>query len=348
LAAAQDAARAVQPDPVPAEQTAAAVVDPGWKPPRTSWGDPDLQGVWTSDDMSSVPTQRPRELGTRDRLAPEEFAKRAAADAQQRGYILNQAAYSSRSVGSRTFGYTSLIVDPPDGRIPDIVGDHPTPTRGTFGRGPFEDLDDFTLYDRCITRGIRSIVPTPSIYGNGVRIAQGPDSVAISYEMIHETRVVRLGGAPHASDDIRQYLGDSRGYWDGDTLVIESQNLTDKTSVSGVYHSKALKITERLRRVDPEMIEYTATIQDPLTYKAPFTYRIMLTTQPGYHIFEYSCHEGNQAIANSLKGARAYEAAVREAIAKGEPVPDPVPFTEWNRLDLPEDDDAFADINAGQ
>jgi hypothetical protein len=127
------------------------------------------------------------------------------------------------------------------------------------------------------------------------------------------------------SDEIRQYLGDSRGHWDGNTLVIETTNMTDKTSVgtngNGIRHSGAIVITERLTRVDPEMIEYVATVNDPVTYTAPFTVRLMLTSQPNYEMYEYSCHEGNQAVYNALSGERAFEQQVAEAIAKGEPVP---------------------------
>ena len=153
-------------------------------------------------------------------------------------------------------------------------------------------------------------------------------------------------------EGVRQYLGNSRGYWDGNTLVVETQNLTDKTSIggngNGTRHSEAMKITERLTRVDPEMIEYTATVEDPVTYTAPFTIRMMYTTQPNYRMYEYSCHEGNGAVSHSLMGERDYDRRVAEAIANGQPVPERViPIHAETYLEDPESIDFF-DINAGE
>jgi hypothetical protein len=340
---------------LPAENTAAAVADRGWKAPRTSWGHPSFEGVWTSDDMRSVPRNRPDEFAMRDSLTPEEFAQRAARDAAQRDNAVNQQTFSARGeIGVRTFGYTSQIIDPPTGRAPEMTeagkARAARSDQGTFGPGPFDSVEDFTLYDRCITRGILGGV-FPVVYGNGLRIVQNPNSIAISYEMIHDTRIIPVDGRPHIDQNIRQYLGNSRGRWEGDTLVIETRNLTDKTSIgpngNGTRHSEQMKITERLTRVDPEMIEYVATVEDPVTYTAPFTVRLMLTTQPDYTIYEYSCNEGNQAVRNALSGERAYERSVREALAQGLPPPERIP--SQNNLDpLPEDESAFFDINAGE
>jgi hypothetical protein len=339
----------------PAEQTAAAVTDRNWRAPRTSWGHPSLEGVWTTDDMRSVPRSRPADFGTRATLTPEEFAARAKRDSEQRDNAVNEQTFSARGeIGVRTFGYTSQILDPPTGQTPEMTAAGKARAaprdQGTFGPGPFDDFEDFTLYDRCITRGILGGV-FPVVYGNGLKIVQTPASVAISYEMIHDTRIIPVDGRPHLDSSIGQYLGNSRGRWDGDTLVIETINLTDKTSIgpngNGTRHSGEMKITERLRRVDPDMIEYVATVDDPITYTAPFTVRLMLTTQPGYTLFEYSCHEGNQAVRNALSGERAYEREVREAVAKGQPPPERRPSAN-NLQALPEDDSAFFDINAGE
>ena len=342
---------------VPAETTAAVVADPSWAVPRTSWGHPSFEGVWSSDDMRSVPRERPRELGTRPTLTAEEFAARAERDSQQRDNVVNQQDFSGRGeIGVRTFGYSSQVSDPPDGRTPAMtetaLGRRAPRDRGTFGPGPFNAIaNDFTLYDRCITRGILGSV-FPVIYGNGLRIVQNPDSVAISYEMIHDTRIIHLDQRPPLDDGVRQYLGSSRGYWDGDTLVIETGNLTDETSIgpngNGTRHSAAMRITERLTRVDPDMIEYVATVDDPVTYEAPFTIRLMLTTQPQYDIYEYSCHEGNMAVRNALSGERAYERTVAEARAKGLPIPERIPSAQ--NLQLPDDGEPieFFDINAGE
>ena len=348
--AAQDVARAdvaISVDKVPAEDTAAAVTDPNWKAPRTSWGDPSFQGTWSSDDMISTPRERPEKFGTREQLTAEEFAERAKADAAFRNRVLNQESYYSRSWGERSFGYTSQIIDPPNGRMPATTADAvPRSTRGSYSGGPYDDFEDFNLYDRCITRGISSLVPSPARYGNGIYIAQSPDAFTITYEMVHETRVVKLDAAAHAGDEVRQYLGNSRGHWEGDTLVVETVNLTDKTNIGDVRNSAAMKLTERFRRVDPEMIEYIGTVEDPATFTAPFTYRLMLTQHPGYRVYEYSCHEGNTVVSGGLSGERAFERRVAEAVAKGEPIP------VHERVDdlgpLPEDGTKLFNINEGE
>jgi hypothetical protein len=335
----------------PAEETAAAAVDPNWKVPRTSWGHPSLEGVYSTDDMRSVPRDRPEEMGTREKLTPEEFAKRAQDDANERDRVLNKSSYSSNSVGSRTFGWSSQIIDPPNGRLPPLSPEGQARARpqdrGSYGAGPFDTFEDFHLYDRCITRGVLGST-FAVIYGNGVRIAQSPENVVISYEMLADSRVIPIVEKPHAQDNLKQYLGNSRGYWDGDTLVIETKNFNGKTSIGGngigVRHSDQLTLTERLTRVDPEMIEYRATVNDPLTYTSPFTVRMMWTTQPGYEIFEYSCHEANRAIAGGLGGERNYEARVREAQAKGLPIPERL-ASQPNLSPLPTEDSAFININ---
>jgi hypothetical protein len=313
---------------VPAETTAAAVRNRNWKAPRTSWGDPSFEGVWSTDDMRSVPTQRPPNFGDRTTLTPEEFQQRAGRDEGGADAAANRETFLRNEWGIRTFGYSSLVVDPPSGRVPEM-----TPAglaraadrdRGTFGPGPFNEFEDFTLYDRCITRGVLGST-LPVIYGNGLRIVQNPGSVAISYEMIHDTRIIPLDRRPHLDDSIRQWMGNSRGRWEGDTLVVETRNFTDETSIggngNGTRHSEAMTLTERFTRVDPDMIEYIATVNDPIAYTAPFTFRLMITTQPNYETFEYSCHEGNGAVGHSLSGERAFEREVAEAIARGETPP---------------------------
>jgi hypothetical protein len=168
--------------------------------------------------------------------------------------------------------------------------------------------------------------------------------------MIHDTRIIPLDGRSHIDADIEQYLGNSRGYWDGDTLIVESTNFTDRTSIglngNGTRHSNALRLTERFTRVDPEMIEYVATVDDPVAYTAPFTIRMMITTQPSYQTYEYSCHEGNGAVGHSLSGERAYENQVAEAIAAGKPVPPRA--TGFSIYRAPEEGAEIFDINAGE
>jgi hypothetical protein len=192
--------------------------------------------------------------------------------------------------------------------------------QGTFGGGPWDDFDDFSLYDRCITRGVPGSV-MPVLYGNGLRIVQTPNEVVISYEMVHDTRVIPLDGRPHAGANIKQYIGDSRGHFEGDTLVVETTNFTSKTAVNGAPHSEKLKLTEWFTRIDPQMIDYRFRVDDPDTFAAPFTMRLTITGQPGYQLYEYSCHEGNTAVGQALSGERAYEKQVAEAKAKGLPIP---------------------------
>jgi hypothetical protein len=344
----------VVPDTIPAEQRAAAAVDRNWQVPRTSWGHPSLEGVWSTDDMRSVPRDRPEQFGTRMYLTPEEFAERAGRDADERDRVLNRAAWSPVSVGSRTFGWTSQIIDPPNGRMPPMnetgqARARPS-DRGTYGPGPFNDFEDFHLYDRCITRGVLGSTMAV-IYGNGLRITQNPGSVVITYEMLAQSRVIPLDGRPPADENIRQYMGVSRGWWEGDTLVVETRNFNGRTAIGGngigTPHSKEMTLTERLTRVDPEMIEYVATVEDPLTYTTPFTIRMMFTTQPGYEIFEYSCHEGNNAVRAALAGERFYERQVEEAIARGETPPERLPSQPF-LSGLPDDEGAFIDVNRGE
>jgi hypothetical protein len=356
IAVAQSSILATIPEPTepsalrsrPAESMAAAVVDPEWQAPRTSWGHPSLEGTWTSDDMRSVPMNRPAQFGSRRVLTDEEFQDRASRDQGARDEAVNVNSFLQHEYGVRTFGYSSLIIDPPDGRMPALTeagqAVAAARTRGTYGPGPFDSFEDFTLYDRCITRGpLGSILP--SIYGNGVQITQSPNHVSVTSEMIHETRVIRLGSAPALDDKVRQFSGSSRGYWEGDTLVVESGNFTDRASVSSAPNSRQLRLTERFTRVDLEMIEYVATIDDPVTVTAPFTIRLMLTTQPDYTLLEYSCHEGNYALPNSLSGERVYEQQVAEAIANGLPIP--ARATEHTQIRNTVPDFVF-DINAGE
>ena len=313
---------------VPAETTAAKAKDPNWKGPRTAWGAPDLSGIWTSDDMRGIPTTRPASEKDRESLTPEEFLRRASGDEASRDRAVNQETVLRNEFGVRTFGYTSFVVDPPDGQLPALTPAGLAKQRasfgvGTFGGGPYNDFSNFTLYDRCITRGIAGIFPV--LYGNGLRIMQTPTDVIISYEMIHDTRVIPLDGRPHIASTIRQYLGDSRGHWEGDTLVVETTNFTDKVGGFNGPNSERLKLTEWFTRIDPDMIDYRIRVDDPVMYTAPFTIRYTITHQPNYQLYEYSCHEGNSAVRDALSGERAYDRAVAEAIKAGKPIPTRAP-----------------------
>jgi hypothetical protein len=292
--------------------------------PKTPWGDPDLQGVWSSDDTSGIPMQRPVDSGTNLYQSDEQWAARQKQTQQGIQNALNAIGTFRGDYARRSFRQTSLIVDPPDGRTPGFTPEaekrRAPRDRGTFGDGPFNSPEDFTMYDRCITRGIVGSV-LRVVYGNGNRIVQAPGMVAISYEMVHDTRVLYTDGRPHVSPSIRQLLGDSRARWQGDELVVETRNLTDKTSIgpngNGLRHSDKMVITERFKRVADDLIQYQITIDDPVTYARPFTLSLPLTPLEGSVLLPYDCHEGNLALMQSLSAERAEDRALDDDLKRG-------------------------------
>ena len=267
-----------------------------YKAPRTPWGDPDLQGVWSSDDMENVPMAAGGR-GGRGGPAPtgpqplylDDAAFQARVEQVKRGATQRDTSAESSfrfDYARRAFPQTRLIVDPPDGRLPAIKPEAQgrLMPRGTYGPGPLDSWRDFSLYERCITRGIAGST-LRVIYGNGNRIVQAPGVVALSYEMLPDTRIFYTDGRPHINQRIREYLGDSRAWWEGEELVVETTNLTNLTAVgvngNGVQHSEQMKITERFRRVANDIIQYQATFDDPLTYERPFTISFPLTPLDG-------------------------------------------------------------------
>jgi len=302
--------------------------DKSWVAPRTPWGDPDLQAVWSTEDLRDIPYERPDEFAGRLLLTDEEFAARERRARRDEGR--NPAGFANASK-TRTFRQTSLIVDG-DGKYPRLTPEALRRFRitdiGTYGEGPFLGPEDFNLYDRCITRGVVGSL-LPVAYGNGLQIFQTPSAVIINYEMVHETRVIPLDGRPHVGPRIRMYMGDSRAHWDGGTLVVESTNFTSRTSVGrngyGPHNSEALRLVERFTRVSKEQIDYEVVVNDPETWTRPFTMAFPLTTQSGYQIFPYECHEGNLMLVQALSGARAEDRADAEAAARGLPVPPRLP-----------------------
>jgi hypothetical protein len=317
---------------IPAEQTAAAARERNWRPPRFSWGHANLEGTFTSRDMQGIPLQRPEQFGTRQFLTQEEFRERLTAGPGGFAAFVTQqsenesrielSALDSTETGTRVFGYTSYVIEPQNGRVPAFTeeGRQRQPSGGQ-SNGPFYTTEDFSYYDRCISRGVTGSI-MPSLYGDAMRIVQSPTEVAISYEMLHDTRIIPLDGRAQASADVRQYMGSSVGRFEGDTLVVETTNFTDELSVGRMPHSEELKLTERFTRIDPDMIDYVVTVDDPRTYMAPWTFRLTLTTQPGYEVLEYSCHEGNTFIRTALRAEQQYQQRVAEARAKGEPIPE--------------------------
>jgi hypothetical protein len=302
--------------------------------PRTPWGDPDLQGDWTSQGELGVPFERPKEFGTRQELSDEEFAKaadrlRSERDRDNAEFDLETADRSNAgAVGSATSPpphwlergnpsrRTSLVIDPPDGRVPEITADARAriqrQVRGSFGNGPWNGPKDFTLYDRCITRGVPGSM-FPAVYNANTRIVQGPGFVAITYEMIHETRIIPVDGRDHIASSIRQYHGDSRGRWEGDTLVVDARNFSDATNYRG--SGKDLHLVERFTRVGANDLRYEVTVEDATTFAKPWTAALNLKTQPE-EMFEYACHEGNHAMFNMLSAARAAEKAAADSSSR--------------------------------
>ena len=301
-----------------------------YTPPKTPWGDPDLQGIWPGN--MGVPMQRPANLGTRTTLNDEELAQREAQNKRQLQADAEEFASPDQRVGIGPPSYwtergkptkqTSLIVDPPDGRLPSLTPREEKLRKDAQGltgewRGHADKPEDLNLYYRCITRGLLgSIIPV--VYDNGNQILQAPGYVVIRNEMIHESRVIPLDGRPHVSENIRMYLGDSRGHWEGNTLVIETTNLTDKDAIGSNgagypgdpgHHSANLRLIERLTRVDANTLNYQATVDDPATWTKPYTLLIQLKRDNNYQLLEYACHEGNYAMTDILSGARADEAA---------------------------------------
>ena len=299
---------------------------PGWAAPKTPWGDPDIQGLFTTDDELGVPFERPEQFGQRDTLTDEEFAAReaqarrqAAADAEE--FVPPRTAGRGDGTGppahwlerGRPSRRTSLVIDPPDGRIPYVNDEARTRSAAavnarTTGQRPFDGPDALDLYDRCITRGLPHVI-FPTIYNNTSQIVQGPGHVAIRYEMIHDARVIPLDGRPHVSSSIRQYFGDSRGRWEGDTLVVDVTNFpADMINYRGA--TAALQVTERFRRVADDIIRYEVTVSDPATFARPWTAALSLRADPRLSdVHEYACHEGNYAMRNILSAARAAERA---------------------------------------
>ena len=293
----------------------------------------------------SAPLQRPANLGDRTTLTDEEFAQRQAqaraqADTDNQPFVAPPAAGAGRGGrGGRGGGIgppdhwlergapirqTSLIVDPPNGRLPALAAGAEERRKAANGgrgmpgewRGAADSYDDLNIYYRCITRGLLGSV-IPVIYGNGNEIVQAPGYVVFRNEMIHESRVIPLDGRPHVSKSIRMYMGDPRGHWEGDTLVVETTNLTDKVAIGSNgagypgdpgYHSLALRVTERFTRTGPDTILYRFTLEDPEMLTAPVTGELPFTRMDEM-IYEYACHEGNYAMENILQGERKKEAA---------------------------------------
>ncbi len=287
-----------------------------WAHPRTAWGDPDLEGVWTSDNNFSIPLERPAEVADKEFLDGKELddalARRAktiagvadggAVGAGPSHWYENLAAKSRRS---------SLIIDPRNGRLPALTAgararaaaDETARKR----RGPSDSWTDRSLWDRCISVGLPAVM-FPTGYNNNVQILQAPGYVTITHEMMHDARVIPLDGRPHISPRIRNYMGDSRGRWEGSTLVVDVTNFHpgDVTTFHPFTNIRAsrdtLHLIERYTRTAADHVRYEVTIDDPQTFERPWT--AVLDLAPQGEMYEYACHEGNRGLENILRAAR--------------------------------------------
>jgi len=320
LAAAGVAILATATAPLDAQTRAAAKpAAKAWTQARTPDGQPDLQGIWTNATIT--PFERPAALAGKEFLTEQEAAQLEQQNAERRDANENSprpgdvGSYNefwfdsgTRVVGTRR---TSLVIDPPDGRVPLKPSAEEARNFNLKNEDSFESMSP---WDRCITRGPGRMFPAG--YNNAYQIVQTPGYVMIAHEMIHEARLIPVDGRPHLDKDIKMWTGDPRGRWDGKTLVVETTNFnglgwiaTNAASarIRGVPHSDALKLVERFTRVDADTINYEVTIEDPNVYTRPWTVAIPLTRDDSYQIFEYACHEGNHAIENVLSMARNAE-----------------------------------------
>jgi hypothetical protein len=318
---ATQATPAASPAPPPLVVTAFGGAPTTYKAPRTPWGDPDLQGVWASDDMAGIPMSRPAQYGDRLFLTEQELEARKKQIAAGVARSENEADSTFRfDFARRAFPQTSQVVDPPNGQMPATVPGRRQMPRGTFGPGPLDWVTDFSGYERCITRGIFGSALNV-IYGNGNRIVQSPGAVAFSYEMLSDTRVFYMDGRPHIGSKIKAYLGDSRAHWEGEDLVVETTNLTDRTAFgvngNGPLHSEKMKVTERFRRVAADILQYQITVDDPDTYVRPFTVSMPLTPLEGGKLLPYDCHPGNYAILQSLGAERVEDQRLADDLKRG-------------------------------
>ena len=290
--------------------------------PRTPWGEPDLQGVWTGNSAHSIPLERPVAAAEVEALTPEEAEAR-----RERGTLGSIWGYE-REWRDTTLGYVktapstqvAMVIDPPDGRIPPLTAAAAQARAEAAGRGrggsrtpyPNEGPEDLPNFVRCITRGLPGMM-MPGIYNNGLQIVQGPGHVAVQKEMIHETRVVPTEPRPALGPNLTSWLGTAQGRWDGDTLVVETTNFNGRAPYRG--SGENLTLVERFTRLGPTTLEYQFTIDDPTVWTRPWTGMFRYDKDDDqYELVEYACHEGNYGMTNILSGSRAIE---QQAVEQG-------------------------------
>ena len=303
----------------PSAQRAAERQTQRYSAPRTAWGDPDLQGVWSYNDDVSTPLERPDNLAGKPELDDDELAalleERARRNAERAPTIGGETGAGPvhwYEFWNSTSTRTSRVIDPPDGRVPPLTPEaqqrQAALAAARRGRGPADSWEDRNLSDRCLGRGVPGTIVTPASYGNILRITQSPGYVAIVHEMVHDTRIIPLDGRPHIGPGLRQFLGDPRGRWEGNTLVVDVTNFSDQVNFRGSRDT--MRLVERFTRMAPDLVNYEVTVNDPQTFTRPWTVSVPLKSDPEQsEVFEYACHEGNYAMRNILSAARAEERA---------------------------------------
>ena len=308
---------------------AAAQATSGWVAPTTVWGDPDIQGIWNNVTATSL--ERPATLSEKAILTDEEAAAYSQQIADRRTDFEGRPADQHTREGTGT-GYaasiwfettddlsgnrTSLLVDPPDGQLPPLtsLAERAAETqRETRRISPADTWWDRGPYERCVSRGLPGAM-MPGFYNHNYQILQTPGYVAILVEMIHDARIIPMDGRPHVDTGIKQWLGDSRGHWEGNTLVVETVNLphVDQRNVAVYGTSEQGRVVERFTRLDDDTMDYQVTVDDPPTFTGPWTASIPMTKVAG-PLYEYACHEGNYGLPNILAGHRREEALGAES-----------------------------------
>jgi hypothetical protein len=299
-----------------------------WTPPRTPDGHPNLQGYWTN--ITITPLQRPASLAGKEFFTPAEAEayekqvvsqnnadRRDGPATQDLSRAYNDFWWDRGTTVVKTLR-TSLIIDPPDGRIPAMVpgaGERLAAQRRERAGRATDGPEFRPLAERCLLWATAGPPMMPSFYNNNYHIVQNSDHVMILVEMIHDARIIPIDNRPHLPGTVRQWLGNAVGHWEGDTLVVETTNFTDKTSFQN--SSMDMKLTERFTRTDENTLMYEFTVDDPSTFVQPWTAQIPMSKTEG-PVWEYACHEGNYALTNVLSGARAQEKAAAEAASKGD------------------------------
>ena len=287
-----------------------------WTAPKTAWGDPDLRGTWPLDSVARTPFQRPQQYGDRLFLSDAEYAAAVKGAADMRHRYEVEEKVGKLSVGHWTeYGtpsrQTSLIVEPADGRLPEMTPEGKRLAAGmksSWSEKVFDSMADFNSLDRCITRGLpASMLPFP--YNNGVRIFQAPGYVVMQLEIVHETRIIPLDGRGGLPGPMQNWLGASRGHFEGNTLVIDTRGFNGQSPMvivgptnQPVPTSKQLHMVERLTPTGPNTLQYEATIEDPVVMTAPWKLSFPWTRNDKYKLYEYACHEGNVQLAGYIKG----------------------------------------------